>query len=139
MIEMFDLEWRLDEMLRYAAWFAGPARGTDDDRIAFDGLVSELRRPEWTGRAKDREGSCVDDPSRSFTIRCASGSRWRKASRLAVDSPRDRRQTHSRRMLSANPSSKIALKLASAVSATTPRIRSTSAWSSRSSPTRPVR
>ena len=47
MIEMFDLEWRLDEIAQYAAWFAGPHDGTDDDRIAFDGLVSELRRPEW--------------------------------------------------------------------------------------------
>ena len=47
MIEMFDLEWRLDEISQYAAWFAGPHEGTDDDRIAFDDLVSELKRPDW--------------------------------------------------------------------------------------------
>ena len=47
-------------------------------------------------------------------------------SRFAVDSPRERRQTHSRRMLSAKPSATIALKLESAVSATTPSSRSTS-------------
>ena len=48
MIEMFDLEWRLDEIATYATWFAGPHDGTEDDRIAFAGLVSELRRPAWT-------------------------------------------------------------------------------------------
>src|SRR5215212_6086021 len=55
------------------------------------------------------------------------GSRWLKAARLAVDSPRERRQAHSLRMLSANPSSKIRLKLSSAASATAPRSRSTAA------------
>jgi spectinomycin phosphotransferase len=47
MIEMFDLEWRLDEIAQFATWFAGPHDGTEDDRIAFAGLVSELRRPAW--------------------------------------------------------------------------------------------
>ena len=39
------------------------------------------------------------------------GSRWVNAARFAVDSPRERRQAHSRLMLSAKPSSKITLKL----------------------------
>jgi len=45
MIEMFDLEWRLDEISGYAAWFAGPHTGNADDRIAFAGLLDELDRP----------------------------------------------------------------------------------------------
>jgi spectinomycin phosphotransferase len=45
MIEMFDLEWRLDEISGYAAWFAAPHRGSEDDRIAFAGLLDELNRP----------------------------------------------------------------------------------------------
>jgi spectinomycin phosphotransferase len=45
MIEMFDLEWRLDEISGYAAWFAAPHRGSEDDRIAFEGLLGELDRP----------------------------------------------------------------------------------------------
>jgi spectinomycin phosphotransferase len=45
MIEMFDLEWRLDEIAGYAAWFAAPHRGGEDDRIAFQGLLDELDRP----------------------------------------------------------------------------------------------
>ena len=44
MIEMFDLEWRLDEVSQYAAWFAGPHTGREDDRIAFGGLLGELDR-----------------------------------------------------------------------------------------------
>jgi spectinomycin phosphotransferase len=47
MIEMFDLEWRLDEIAQYATWFAGIHDGTDDDRIALGGLISELERPPW--------------------------------------------------------------------------------------------
>ena len=45
MIDMFDLEWRLDEIAGYAAWFAAPHRGSEDDRIAFQGLLEELDRP----------------------------------------------------------------------------------------------
>jgi len=45
MVELFDLEWRLDEINQYAAWFAALHDGTDDDRIAFDGLLHELGRP----------------------------------------------------------------------------------------------
>jgi spectinomycin phosphotransferase len=46
MFELFDLEWRLDEISQYAAWFAAPHEGTSDDAIAFDGLRHELSRPE---------------------------------------------------------------------------------------------
>ncbi|MFZ2012443.1 MAG: hypothetical protein WAV00_01305 [Nocardioides sp.] len=45
MLELFDLEWRLDEVSQYAEWFAAPHTGTEDDRIAFDGLLEELARP----------------------------------------------------------------------------------------------
>ena len=49
MIEMFDLEWRLDEISQYADWFQAPHVGTDSDRVALDGLVRELTRPtaDW--------------------------------------------------------------------------------------------
>lgn len=46
MLELFGLEWRLDEISQYAAWFAAPHTGTRDDEIAFAGLRSELARPE---------------------------------------------------------------------------------------------
>ena len=45
MLELFDLEWRLDEISQYAAWFAAPHTGTRDDQIAIDGLHHELTRP----------------------------------------------------------------------------------------------
>ena len=45
MVELFDLEWRLDEISQYAAWFAAPHTGTRDDEIALDGLRHELARP----------------------------------------------------------------------------------------------
>ena len=44
MLELFDLEWRLDEINQYAAWFAAPHTGTADDEIAFGGLLEELER-----------------------------------------------------------------------------------------------
>ncbi len=47
MIEMFDLEWRLDEISQYAAWFAAPHPGNASDEVAFGGLLGELERPEW--------------------------------------------------------------------------------------------
>jgi spectinomycin phosphotransferase len=46
MLDLFDLEWRLDEISQYAAWFAAPHAGTRDDEIAFGGLGDELTRPE---------------------------------------------------------------------------------------------
>ncbi|MBA3782597.1 MAG: aminoglycoside phosphotransferase [Nocardioides sp.] len=45
MLEMFDLEWRLDEISQYAAWFAAPHIGTASDEEAFGGLMEELDRP----------------------------------------------------------------------------------------------
>jgi spectinomycin phosphotransferase len=45
MVELFDLEWRLDEISQYAEWFAAPHTGTADDETAFDGLLHELVRP----------------------------------------------------------------------------------------------
>ncbi len=46
MLELFDLEWRLDEIRQYADWFAAPHTGTASDAVAYAGLVSELTRPE---------------------------------------------------------------------------------------------
>lgn len=47
MIEMFELEWRLDELSQYSTWFSHPHDGTADDREAFAGLIEELERPDW--------------------------------------------------------------------------------------------
>ena len=47
MVELFDLEWRLAEIVEYVHWFAAPHTGTDDDRIAFGGLLDELERRPW--------------------------------------------------------------------------------------------
>ena len=46
LLRMFDLEWRLDEIGQYAAWFAGPHADSPDDRTALGGLRSELSRPD---------------------------------------------------------------------------------------------
>jgi spectinomycin phosphotransferase len=45
MLELVDLQWRLDEISQYSAWFAAPHTGTPDDEIAFGGLRHELERP----------------------------------------------------------------------------------------------
>ncbi len=42
MLEMFDLEWRLDEVSQYADWFEAPHTGTADDEVALAGLLEEL-------------------------------------------------------------------------------------------------
>lgn len=44
MMEMFDLEWRLDEIAQYATWLEAPHTGTGSDQVALDGLRHELRR-----------------------------------------------------------------------------------------------
>jgi spectinomycin phosphotransferase len=44
-LELFDLEWRLDEVSQYADWFAAPHTGNADDEIALDDLLHELTRP----------------------------------------------------------------------------------------------
>jgi spectinomycin phosphotransferase len=45
MVEMFDLEWRLDEISQFADRFAAPHTGGADDREAYDGLLLEIARP----------------------------------------------------------------------------------------------
>ncbi|MGH3345790.1 MAG: hypothetical protein ACRDO4_02300, partial [Nocardioides sp.] len=45
LVEMFDLEWRLDEVAQYAEWFQAPHAGTESDRVALGGLLHELERP----------------------------------------------------------------------------------------------
>ncbi|KAK1185717.1 phosphotransferase [Streptomyces sp. NBS 14/10] len=42
MVELFALDWRLAEIVDYACWFSAPHTGTDDDRIALEGLYEEL-------------------------------------------------------------------------------------------------
>jgi MFS family permease len=66
-------------------------------------------------------------------------ARWRKASRLRVDSPRLVRHSHSRRIAEAKPSSRRVLKGSSAFSRTTPSSRSTSSSVTEESGSRPVR
>lgn len=44
MVEMFDLEWRLDEIATYALWFSGPHTGTASDTVAWRWLRGELER-----------------------------------------------------------------------------------------------
>ena len=44
MLELFDLEWRLDEISQYSSWFAGPHGDTADDRTAFEDFLHELTR-----------------------------------------------------------------------------------------------
>ena len=44
MLELFDLEWRLDEISQYATWFEAWHTGTGSDAVAFAGLVGELER-----------------------------------------------------------------------------------------------
>jgi len=45
MLELFDLEWRLSEILAFAEWLSAPHTGNDDDMTASDGLREELTRP----------------------------------------------------------------------------------------------
>jgi spectinomycin phosphotransferase len=47
MVEMFDLEWRLDEISQYADRFESPHTGNASDRVALGGLLEELERAEW--------------------------------------------------------------------------------------------
>ena len=56
MVELFDLEWRLDEISQYAAWFAAPHTGTRRrrDRLrrtaprARPPVTSDTGRIRWT-------------------------------------------------------------------------------------------
>lgn len=47
MLELFDLEWRLDEIAQYADWIQAAHVGTESDAVALEGLLGELDRPEW--------------------------------------------------------------------------------------------
>jgi spectinomycin phosphotransferase len=47
MLDLFDLEWRLDEISQYAAWFASPHTGSASDRVAIGGLLHELTRSSF--------------------------------------------------------------------------------------------
>jgi spectinomycin phosphotransferase len=44
MVELFDLDWRLDEIDQYSTWFATEHADSADDRIAFGDLLHELHR-----------------------------------------------------------------------------------------------
>lgn len=50
MVEMFDLEWRLSEIVEYSAWFSSPHFGSASDLVAFEGLREALHRDEWARR-----------------------------------------------------------------------------------------
>jgi spectinomycin phosphotransferase len=47
MVEMYDLEWRLDEIAQYASWFACQHSDSNDGEVAWEALRHELDRPEW--------------------------------------------------------------------------------------------
>ncbi len=44
MLDMYDVEWRLDEISQYAAWFVAPHTGTASDQVAMGGLLHQLTR-----------------------------------------------------------------------------------------------
>jgi len=44
MLELFDVEWRLDEISQYATWFSSPHTGSASDKVAMGGLLHELVR-----------------------------------------------------------------------------------------------
>lgn len=44
MLELFDLQWRLDEIGSYAAWFSQPHTGGESDQVALQDLLDELAR-----------------------------------------------------------------------------------------------
>jgi spectinomycin phosphotransferase len=45
LVQMFDLEWRLDEVTQYADRFHARHTGTESDGVALGGLLHELERP----------------------------------------------------------------------------------------------
>jgi spectinomycin phosphotransferase len=57
MLELFDLDWRLDEVSQYSTWFSSPHAGGANDAIAYDDLRHELNRPDWTPAARRRRHS----------------------------------------------------------------------------------
>ncbi len=50
MLDLFDLEWRLDEINQYAAQFSSAHPGSASDRVAIGGLLHELTRPSYQSR-----------------------------------------------------------------------------------------
>jgi spectinomycin phosphotransferase len=46
MVELYDLEWRLDEIAQYASRFSRRHSGDQDDQLAWDALQHELERPD---------------------------------------------------------------------------------------------
>lgn len=44
LLEMFDLEWRLDEISQYVTRFEAPHTGNESDEVALTGLHHELQR-----------------------------------------------------------------------------------------------
>ena len=69
MLDLFDLEWRLDEIAQYATWFEAWHTGTASDAVAFAGLVGELAREgrhtrNWSLRTSLRDGPWTPSGSR---------------------------------------------------------------------------
>jgi spectinomycin phosphotransferase len=54
MLDLFDIEWRLDEIDQYAGWFSSPHSGNASDRIAMGGLLHELTRAPFQSSANRR-------------------------------------------------------------------------------------
>ena len=54
MLDLFDVEWRLDEISQYAARFAAPHAGSASDRVALGGLLHELTRAPFQTSATRR-------------------------------------------------------------------------------------
>ena len=120
---------------------AGRAATAPDPAICSAGAATD-RWPTPTGCSPAEPGGVRDHlPACSAgpAVLACRGSRCRKAARLAVDSPRERRHTHSRRMLSAKPSSRITLKESSATSATDPASDRSPAPSTAASASLPLR
>jgi spectinomycin phosphotransferase len=44
MLELFDLQWGLDEIGGYATWFSRPHTGGESDQVAIQALLDELER-----------------------------------------------------------------------------------------------
>ena len=53
MLELFDLEWRLDEITQYATWFEAWHTGTGSDAVAFAGPGRRARRVRGATPATD--------------------------------------------------------------------------------------
>jgi spectinomycin phosphotransferase len=54
LVDLFDLEWRLDEISQYADRFEALHTGTESDQVAIEGLVHELTREPCHKAGDDR-------------------------------------------------------------------------------------